>query len=201
MNKSESIKHIATALSKFQQAITNPHNSATNPFFKSKYAPLNDVINHIKKPLSEQGLSFIQSTSGDGSDVVVTTLLMHDSGEWIESDPLHLKAEKNTAQGVGSAITYGRRYSLSAVLGISSEDDDDANQKQAEPKKEEKLITQAQRTRLFAVTENNEEILRDAISQLGYTSTKDILQKDYDNLVELIKRTVEVIKQSNIVKE
>ena len=53
---------------------------------------------------------------------------MHTSGEWIETDPLGLKAEKQTAQGTGSAVTYGRRYSLSAALGISSEDDDDGNQ-------------------------------------------------------------------------
>lgn len=127
MNKSESIKNLATALSKFQEEVSNTKNTANNPFFKSKYAPLNEILNDIKPLLAKNGLSVLQSPSGDGQNIIITTLLMHSSGEWIETEPLILKAEKATAQGAGSAITYGRRYALSAVLGISSEDDDDGN--------------------------------------------------------------------------
>ena len=127
MNKSESIKELATALAKFQEEVTNPKNTADNPFFKSKYAPLNDVLSLVRPILSKNGLSLLQSPSGDGERIVITTMLMHSSGEWIELDPLMLKADKVTAQGAGSAITYGRRYAVSAILGISSEDDDDGN--------------------------------------------------------------------------
>jgi len=127
MNKSESIANIAMALSLFQGEVSNPKNTANNPFFKSKYCPLNEVINTTRPILAKHGLSVLQSPSGDGEHVVVTTLLMHSSGEWIEGEPLVLKADKVTAQGAGSAISYGRRYALSAILGISSDEDDDAN--------------------------------------------------------------------------
>lgn len=127
MQKSESIKNIAKALAAFQADVKNPANTETNPFFKSKYAPLNDILNLVRPLLSKHGLSVLQSPSGDGQNVTVTTLITHESGEWIESDPLTLKADKATAQGAGSAITYARRYALSAMLGISSEDDDDGN--------------------------------------------------------------------------
>lgn len=128
MNKSGSITNLAKALSGFQAEVKNPANTATNPHFKSKYAPLSDILNDVRPILSKHGLSVIQSPGGDGEKVSITTLLMHISGEWIEADPLVLKADKPTAQGAGSGITYARRYSLSSVLGISSEDDDDGNQ-------------------------------------------------------------------------
>ncbi|AWZ48476.1 single-stranded DNA-binding protein [Clostridiaceae bacterium 14S0207] len=126
MKKSESIKELATALSKFQGQVNNPKNVAENPFFKTKYAPLEEVINVIKEPLKENGLSYIQEPmSEDGVTVSVVTTIMHESGEWIESNPLKLKNEKPTAQGSGSSITYARRYQLTSMLGIASEDDDD----------------------------------------------------------------------------
>lgn len=127
MQKSESIKNIAKALAAFQAEVKNPANTADNPFFKSKYAPLSDILSIARPILSKHGLSILQSPSGDGQNVTVTTLITHESGEWIESEPLTLKADKATAQGAGSAITYARRYALSAMLGISSEDDDDGN--------------------------------------------------------------------------
>lgn len=135
MKFSESVKNLAFALAKFQEEVRHPENSATNPQFRSKYAPLNVVINTVKPILAKNGLSFIQSTGAEGENIVVTTVLLHESGEFIESDPLVLPAyqikkggEKDfNAQGAGSAITYARRYSLSAILGLSSEDDDDGN--------------------------------------------------------------------------
>lgn len=127
MLKSDSIENLAKALSKFQSEVKNPANSANNPFFKSKYAPLNEILNDCRPLLSKHGLSVIQSPSGDGVDISITTMLLHESGEWIESDPLTLKAVKADPQGAGSCITYSRRYSLAAILGISSEDDDDGN--------------------------------------------------------------------------
>jgi hypothetical protein len=111
----------------FQGEVKNPPKTADNPFFKSKYTTLDVLIDTAKPLLQKNGLSYLQSCSGDGSNIVVTTLLMHNSGEWIESDPLTLKADKATAQGAGSAITYARRYALAAALGLASDEDDDGN--------------------------------------------------------------------------
>jgi len=124
VNKSESIKNLTKALSQFQGEVQNPKNTANNPYFNSKYAPLQEVLNIVRPLLTKHGLAIIQSPSGDGKNVSITTILSHESGEWIEFEPLILNPEKTTPQGIGSAITYGRRYSLSAALGIASEDDD-----------------------------------------------------------------------------
>lgn len=135
MRMSESIAELSKSLSKFQGEVSNPSNTAKNPQYNSKYAPLDVVINTVKPLLAKYGLSFIQSTSSEGESVSVTTMLIHESGEWIESDLLTLPAyqlkkggiKEFNAQGAGSSISYGRRYQLSAILGLSSEDDDDAN--------------------------------------------------------------------------
>ena len=127
MKTSESIKNIAAALCKFQQECKSPKKSAVNPHFKSKYAPLEEIIKVATPTMAANGLSHFQSTSSDGESVIVTTVLMHTSGEFIESDPLRLPMGKATAQGAGSSLTYARRYSLSAILGIAAEEDDDAN--------------------------------------------------------------------------
>src|SRR5699024_6219209 len=136
MNKSESIKNLAIALSKFQGEVENPTNTAENPFFKSKYAPLEEVLNTVRPILSKHGLSIVQAPSTEENNITISTTLVHESGEYMEFPKLSLKMDKVTAQGAGSAITYARRYAISAILGISSEDDDDGNN--AEPKKEYK---------------------------------------------------------------
>lgn len=135
MKMSETTKEIFSAFAKFQGEVNNPKTTQVNPQFRSKYSPLDVVINEVKPILAKYGLSVNQSTGSEGENIVIKTLLMHESGEWMESEPLVLPAyqlgkggAKNySAQGAGSAITYGRRYSLSAILGIASESDDDGN--------------------------------------------------------------------------
>lgn len=127
MNKSESIAALAKALSAFQGEVKQPLKDKANPFFKSKYVPLENVVEAVTETASKHGLSFIQYPLNDGERVGVTTLLMHESGEWIESEPIFAKPQKNDPQGVGSTITYLKRYSLSAIFGITSDEDDDAN--------------------------------------------------------------------------
>ena len=127
MNKSESIKELATALAKFQSEVKDPAKDSDNPFFKSKYVELDGLLAAVRPVLSKNGLSFIQSPGGDGQNITITTLLMHSSGEWIEFEPLTLKAAKTDPQGAGSAITYARRYALSAILGVAWDADDDGN--------------------------------------------------------------------------
>ena len=137
MRTSEEIDKIAAALVKFQGEVESPKKTAENPAFKRdgktlKYADLDAIIKTITPTLLKNGLSqhqFVDSET-DTKTVKVTTMLLHESGQFIISDQLTLPAEnrgKYDAQSVGSAVTYGRRYSLSAILGIASENDDDAN--------------------------------------------------------------------------
>jgi len=123
MNKSESIKNIAAALATFQVEAEKIIKTAENPFFKSKYADLPSILDAIALPLTESGLVVSQFPDGDG----LTTLLMHpNSGEWIEATGT-MKPVKSDPQAIGSAITYQRRYSLCAVLGLNVDSDDDGN--------------------------------------------------------------------------
>lgn len=129
MNKSESIVEISKALAKFQEEVKQPLKDADNPFFRSKYVPLENVVETISEYGPKNGLSFVQWPRNDENGRVgVATLLMHTSGEFIEFDPVYMKADKETAQGAGALITYLKRYSLSAIYGITSDQDDDGNE-------------------------------------------------------------------------
>lgn len=207
MNKSDSISALAAALVAFRGDITNPRNVADNPFYKSKYAPLSEVINHVNATLAKYGLAAIQNSySDDGQTVTVTTLLLHKSGEWLESEPLSLKPEKLTPQGAGSVITYARRYQLSAMLGVSSEDDDDGNsfevQRQAptpakakpapkpakeEPVEDNGMITPAQAKRLFALAgKNGTDIVRQVLGEYNIQSSSAVPVLLYDDVCKKV---------------
>ena len=123
MNKSENIGQLAAALAKAQGQMKFAAKDANNPFFKSKYADLASVIEAIKVPLSANGIAFVQATDFEDSAVIVETILLHESGEWI-SGKLRMQPTKNDPQGVGSAVTYAKRYGLQALAGVPSDDDD-----------------------------------------------------------------------------
>jgi len=124
MKTSDSIKEIATALAKAQAVMAGARKDATNPHFRSKYADLASVWEACRTPLATNGISVIQMTEPSEKDeIIVDTRLMHTSGEWIEGR-LTLPVSKADAQGYGSALTYARRYGLSAAVGIAPEDDD-----------------------------------------------------------------------------
>jgi len=133
MNKSESIIELSKALNKFQAECSGAKKSASNPFFKSKYADLEEVINCAKGPLMTNGLSVSQFPTAEDGKCGVETILMHSSGEWISS-VLLLACTKQDPQAYGSAITYARRYAYQSVLGIPSEDDDANAATKSKPK-------------------------------------------------------------------
>jgi hypothetical protein len=134
MNKSDSIKNIAAALQLFHLKMGKVSKSANNPFFKSKYAPLPDILEAISDPLNEAGLVLSQFPDGDG----LCTLIMHpESGEWLQAT-VKMELEKLNPQGYGSASTYYRRYSIAAALTLNIDEDDDGNKASApEPTKAE----------------------------------------------------------------
>lgn len=126
MERSETIKELALALSKAQGEIRPAIKDSDNPYFKSKYADLAAVWDVCRMPLSRNGLMVMQHPSAEGSSVSVETLVVHSTGEWISSK-LTMIAKDVTPQAIGSIITYLRRYSLSSIIGIASEIDDDGN--------------------------------------------------------------------------
>jgi hypothetical protein len=99
----------------------------TGASYGYKYADLADTLSMVRPVLARHGLAVTQTASNpDGDTVAITTTLLHSSGEWMSFHPL-LLPNGRTAQETGSAITYGRRYSLLAVLGLAAEDDDGAS--------------------------------------------------------------------------
>ena len=121
--KSEKIDKLAAALSKAQSEMKGAEKKSINPFFNSGYADLHTVIESSFPHLTKYGLSVIQGNESNPGEFFVTTMLLHESGQWIKSK-LKMPIEKVTAQSIGSTITYGRRYGLSAITGIAQYDDD-----------------------------------------------------------------------------
>jgi hypothetical protein len=123
VRRSPAIASLAGALAKAQGEIAGAAKDKTNPHFKSAYADLASVWDACRAPLSKNALAVMQPASANGPHVTVTTILTHSSGEWVESD-LTMTAQQNTPQGIGSCITYARRYALASMVGIAPEDDD-----------------------------------------------------------------------------
>lgn len=124
MKHSEVTADLAEALSKAQSVMAGAKKDAANPFFKTKYADLASCWGACKDALTSNGIAVVQGNTPHDGGVQVQTRLMHKSGQWVEDDGLFVPATKADAQGFGSALTYARRYSLCAMVGIAPEDDD-----------------------------------------------------------------------------
>ena len=123
MLKSESIAALAKAIALSQLHVENAMKSSTNPHFKSKYADLAEILNTVRPVFSANGIAIVQTPTFESGVASVETMLCHESGEFISSI-CSSPVSKQDAQGIGSAITYLRRYSLAAMCGIAQEDDD-----------------------------------------------------------------------------
>lgn len=125
---SETISKVSSALIKAQKAIKTAVFDAQNPHFRSRYATLGAVVEACKEALNSNGLCFIQGSHSNPelpNMVCVTTRILHESGEFLE-DTIAVPYAQQTAQALGSSLTYGRRYGLASLLGIVSDEDDDA---------------------------------------------------------------------------
>jgi hypothetical protein len=111
------------ALAKMQGALDNAKKESDNPYFKSKYADLATCLQTAKKPMADNGLSISQHCTFDGQFVQCVTILGHSSGQMMIST-LMIPVAKKDAQGIGSSITYARRYALSSIIGLTQKDDD-----------------------------------------------------------------------------
>ena len=191
LRMSESIKNIASALCKAQAKITGAQKCSNNPFFKSKYADLADVWDACKEALTENGLSVSQHPQGDGDKLVLTTILMHTSGEWMESS-LTMKPVKSDPQGMGSCITYARRYALAGVCGIAQVDDDGNAASRAtpaakvKPKREVKPITTSQFSSLCKKLNGYDELLDRLKLKYALADLQDLPHSAYSEVTEKV---------------
>ena len=131
LKHSEEINEIATALAAAGPDLKNPKKDkeVSTGTYTYKYAQLDTILESVKPILSKNGIAIIQDAANIPGAIVITTMLLHKSGQWFSSE-LEMptganNSRMNGAQAVGSAITYGRRYSITALLGIAAEEDDD----------------------------------------------------------------------------
>lgn len=124
---SETIESVASAIIAARGCFKRIQKTKTNPHLKNKYADLGDILDGIDRGLAIHNLTVVQSVEKPEAGISVTTRIIHASGQWIEFGPTTLPVEKMTPQSAGSAITYARRYALSAALCLVADDDDDGN--------------------------------------------------------------------------
>jgi hypothetical protein len=129
--QSPAINELAAALCKAQGEIKSAKEDKTNPHFKSSYASLDSVWEACRDPLTKHGLSVVQLPNVEGEMLILTTMLMHTSGQWIKSR-MPITSAKMTPQAIGSGMTYMRRYCLASLVGVAPKDwDDDGNEAQS----------------------------------------------------------------------
>jgi hypothetical protein len=127
MAQSETIGALALALSKAQGSMEAARKEAQNPHLRNKYADLTSCWDACREPLTQNGLAIVQTTETQGESITIITTLAHESGEWISGSltiPATGNKGVNPAQALGSAISYGRRYGLTAIVGVCTDDDD-----------------------------------------------------------------------------
>ena len=132
MQQSESIADLAAALAAAQGELEPVKKGTENPFYKSKYADLDAIVTAVRPVLSKHGLAVAQFPESDDTGDYLTTQLMHASGQWLRAR-MRLVVAKQDAQGMGSGITYMRRYTYSPAVGVVTEADDDGTGATAPP--------------------------------------------------------------------
>ena len=184
MEKSQSLKNIAAALVLFHVKVESVKKDANNPFFKSKYASLSNILDVVNDPLNESGLTFCQFPTDTNG---LTTILMHaETGEYIQAT-YEMTPTKNDPQGRGSAITYQRRYALAAILGLNIDEDDDGNAASTPPTNKTSQN----------VTSSNNDDNKNWLNKT--TSDKVTLTKEWLQVVDALqngKRTLDQIKKA-----
>jgi hypothetical protein len=196
--QSEQINELASALSKAQGEMTPAIKDSKNPFFKSSYADLSSIWNSCKEPLSKHGLAVVQTMDTQEGQFVLLTTLAHSSGQWMRSC-LPILTEKNTAQGLGSSITYMRRYALSAIVGITCDEDDDGHEA-SKPKASNKVdyidgVTKAQMQELQKMLDQCDDLYVENVTnyyaKVGVSEwtqlSKEQYNKLYDNVSNKLK--------------
>jgi hypothetical protein len=183
--QSEQINELAGALAKAQGQMKNAAMNRVNPHFKSKYADLSSVLDAIRAPLSANGLSIVQTMQTGERAITLRTTLLHSSGQFIDTEyplPLSLKPHE-----MGSALTYGRRYSVAALIcNASDEDDDGAEAMKAKPTNghaHDDAVTQEQADAIRELLEVSGKPVATLLKKAGAESVSTIAASKYQNCI------------------
>ena len=174
----DQIAEMLSDYSKYFEEVTNPENSATNPFFKSKYSPLHAVLNILRPVLGKYGFGVLQAPKiGANGAVQVQTILTHRSGAMISFPSLEAKPPKPDVQSVISMVTYLRRASIGSILGVCGEPDDDGDSNNPKGKK-------APAPKVTPLTPEQSALRKELIQLCA-----DLTAKDKDNKAKILKTT------------
>lgn len=182
MKTSDSIAALAAALCKAQSQMGGAAKSADNPFFKSKYADLSSVVQAIKEPFTDNGLSYVQFPISTQSAIGVVTRLMHESGEYIEQE-YYLPLQKLDAQSAMGLITYARRGALMAVAGIPAQDLDGED---AVLRGKPKTITGVQVESLYDALEESDSDIEKFLKAFKKTTLDEFTEQEYIRALQMI---------------
>ena len=192
MNTEHATPALFAALAQAQLEIENAAKNAANPHFRSKYADLAEVLNTVRPVFAKHGLSIVQSTGFDGSLVSVTTLVGHAEGGFITSTASCVPA-KTDAQGIGSATTYLRRYSLAAMAGVAQEDDDGnaaAHDRKPQARQAAK-VSEAQRAELQDLIDQTGTEVEKFCRFFRVSSLSDLPAADFDRAKRMLEQKKE----------
>jgi hypothetical protein len=179
----ENINDLATALAKAQAEMSNPKFDSQNPHFRNKFASLAAVRNAVVPAFSKHGLSVLQNLVTTAEGVACETIILHSSGQSLKLGPLLMPAMKHDAQGLGSAATYARRYSLLAAAGVVGEEDDDA-EAAVKTNGKDPHITEKQLADLDALIEEVGADKAKFLKYLRLSNLADLPAKAYSNAVK-----------------
>ena len=197
--KSEKLDLLATALAKAQAEMPAVPMNAVNPFLKNRYADLATMIQTATPILAKHGLSISQQPVSLDGQVGVTTTLLHTSGQWIEdaiSLPLGDEKGKSLAQVAGSIITYLRRYSYGAIVGLATDEDTDGNEaKHEQPKPQPKAHRYPAETGSVISYEDACNITGSDKRKYG-NCTNEELEGKRIGILKALKGDVDAVKQS-----
>ena len=210
MKTSENINEISKAMSLAQGEMKPASKSTVNPFFKSTYSSLAQVVDSIREPFAKNSLCFFQNVSSTENGVEVSTRVCHASGQWIEFGPMVVPLTKKDAQSVGSATTYGKRYSLSAAVGVVSDLEDDDGEaamnrtgEKEKPKTKEKpksnpIMPNELGALMSVYADCSEEYMNKVFKhmkdQFGFESFEQITQDIYPQILNGMKKNAELQK-------
>jgi len=183
---SQEIGKLAEALSKAQAVIEGAKEDAVNPFFKSKYADLSSVWAACKKPLSDNGLAVLQTIENGGEKIYLVTTLAHLSGQWMRSY-MPVIMTKQDAQGFGSAITYCRRYALSAMVGVCPQDDDAESAMQNVRKPAIQIITKTQADEINLLLRERPDLHNKLLDWADVDKISDLPMSKYQGAMKAIE--------------